>query len=253
MVTAKPIRRRVKTTTLVNPQHKQAKQASGAHCAPKKRNPGNLITLGFLNPQEKPMQKKKVQNAPKKKGHVAKNPQFHSKSKALAPRKKSHQQRNPAPGLVSKPLEMLKLAIYAALGLIATRQLPQILLKENNKGLIGYGSNFVTAISAAAIAKKAAGAVPAIAVLIGGSLYTFNRLLNDYTPLGKQLALSGIGDVHACGSLRGLLPAYQPTLVMTRNGQAVLPRAVLEQMRALIPAPAAAASQGLNGASFGGR
>jgi hypothetical protein len=148
---------------------------------------------------------------------------------------------------------MMKMAAYAALGLIATRQVPQIVLGTRNAGIVGYVGNFVTAAGAAAIAKKAIGNEAGVAVLIGGSLYAFNRLLNDFTPLGKTLNLSGVGDTQASGSLRGLVSAYQPNLVVTRDGQAVLPQAFVDRMRSLLPPAAAPVSTTLNGASFGRR
>jgi hypothetical protein len=229
MVTPKPITQRSKVLTLYNPQRKTKPRA-------KKRNPpGELIALGYLNPKRSTMKKERKR---KKKHNALPNPEHRARRRT----------RNPdAAGLVRKPLDMLKAGALAAGGLLATRQLPQILLGARNQGVVGYVANLATAALAGSLAGAALGAEAGAAVAIGGSLYAFNRILSEQTALGKQLSLSGVGDAQAAGHLGALVPGYWThPVVKDRQGNPWIPNQIIEAAAQAVlqrlpqPQPAAA-------------
>ncbi len=175
--------------------------------------------------------------------------------KAVAKKAHGRRRRNPSVrNALAKPIDMMKVGVSAAGGLLGTRVIPQIVLGAKNTGPIGYGANFVTAIGLAALAARYLGQAAGKAVLSGGSLYIFNRLLNDMTPLGKSLNLSGIGDPQAAGRLGALVPAYFPMPVVSdRAGRPVIPAAIKQEIQAAIPAPKPAAAAVSGVGRFAGR
>lgn len=203
----------------------------------RRANPFAAI-LGPANPQKekKPMaQAKKAKKSAKKAtartSTAKRNPQArafpaHSHKKG----KKTAKRRNPSRSrTVSTVTGMLQAALPAIVGLIVTRQLPQVFLKEKNAGVWGYAANIAAALASAwAIGKfwnRSAGNY----ALIGGGVYTVSRILIErYNPIGKYLALSGLGDFAALGELAP--PdnvSFSPSYSAATPADGTMPRALM--------------------------
>ncbi len=200
----------IKRKKLVNPHRpkKSSGKTRAKRSTQKKRNPGYLMSLGYLNPQRrKPMKKRKTA----RRKNPAKVVVFRKKN----PTRSFRRRRNPArSGVISSSTGMFKNALLLMLGLLITRQVPQAVLKEKNTGILGYGSNLLTALVAGGAIGKTLGRAEGQFVGLGGALYVINRLLTEqFSPIGKMLSLSGVGDYAATGKLGQVVPAYFPTPV----------------------------------------
>lgn len=139
------------------------------------------------------------------------------------------------------PLNFVKDGAVALAGLVATRQGPQLILGAKNAGWLGYLANVAAAIATAMLAGKFAGKRAGSAALIGGGLYTVNRVLTEqFSPAGKFLSLSGVGDASAAASLGTIRQGYYPVPFSTRGG---VPAHIVDTVRASLP-PAAAPQSG---------
>ena len=237
--------------------------------ASRKENP-LLHALGYLNPQgerkqmnQKPTKKKaaakaKAAASPKKASKATParkaNPLFVVKmptAPAVQTPKKKKKISNPkAIPLLGKGVDYLKLSLFALVGLVATRQVPQIALGEKNKGWIGYGSNFVTMILTAIAAGSLSRSPQAgLATGIGGGVYFVERLLREnLSPVGKVLSLSGVGDAMAASknTLGRMVPAYFPTPVAyDKDGRVIIPSQIVEAVMAELRAQAMPTTQQL--------
>lgn len=155
-------------------------------------------------------------------------------SRFMARRRRSS--RNP--NFVSGGVNALKRGLYALIGLVLARQVPQLALGAGNTGWMGYAANFATALAAGWVGSKFLGADAGSAILLGGGLYTVARWLGDtFSPVQQYLSLSGVGDPMALGDIQ---PGYFPLPVPVDNaGNPIIPRQI-----AASPAAAAAASGG---------
>lgn len=216
---------RPKKIRLVNPQGKKRKPAQArkirrsAPARAKRRNPAFLLSVGPLNPQRSTMRKKTRKKAPKRNPSVF---AFHKKAK------KSHRRRR-NPNLLSRPVNILKQGALALGGLIFVRQIPQMVLKDKNTGILGYGANLLTIVIAATAASRFVGKDAGLAVGTGGSLYLANRIISEnFSPIPKALALSGLGDAAAAGSLGTLVPAsFAHPVSRYPDGSVAVPTAYL--------------------------
>jgi hypothetical protein len=238
MVTAKKIR-------LVNPQRGTKKRVKRAPRKARKTNPGPLFVLGAVNPHKGA--NKVAKTAKKRKKNAARRPNPFAKVRAAQKRKNpTRRRRNPdMAGMLAQPVELLKFGLVALLGLVATRQVPQMLLGARNTGLIGYASNLGTALAGAYGTGKFAGNRAAIAFGTGGGLYTVNRILTDkLTPVGQVLSLAGVGDAHASNSLGRLVPGAIFPPSYDEQGRVKFPPVFADAVRRLQPPPAAGAPAG---------
>lgn len=254
MVKAQPISKRRLSRLLFNPEHQQPRK-SGAKRQSKRANPGELIAMGWLNPKEgqvKKKSKKKTPGAGKKRNPGSPAKFAHKKPKP--PKRRNPNLRGGIRRVLSKPVEIVQLAVFAALGLLAARQLPQLILGQRNQGPIGYLGNLISAAVAAGLAGAAAGPAAGTAALTGGSLYLFNRLLGDYSQLGQHLTLSGVGDAAAAGKLGAIVPGYfaHPAVIDRATGRPVIPRAIVERVAEEVLARVPAALPGPSNASLTG-
>lgn len=159
--------------------------------------------------------------------------------------KRRRRRKNPSFSVLDKPVELLKDGSYALLGLVGTRQIPQLVLKEKNTGWVGYVANAATAVMLAYGAGKFLDPESTKSVLIGGGTYLVNRILTEQiSPIGKYVALSaGVGDTQAAGTMGRITPAYFPLPVVNdRNGNPIIPKAILDAIDKRIPPPAPVAA-----------
>lgn len=210
-----------------NPQSLGTRKATA-----RSKNPiGQLITLGVLNPQKGVSKVKK--KTTKKKNHkpARKSNPFLGKTKPAGALKakrgfKPKRRTNPEGFSIRKPLDFLKAGLFALIGLVVTRQLPQLLLKEKNTGYVGYAANGIAAGAAAWGTHKFISKPAGVAVGIGGGLYVVNRILQErLSPIGSFLTLAGVGDAAAAPSVGRLKSAYFafPTMRDAKTGAVILP------------------------------
>ncbi len=242
------IRKLKKRTRVVNPQ-RGATKVSGARGkrGPRKRraNPAELITLGaVVNPHRGPVMKKTKKKSAAKKAARKKNPVIVYRPVAKKKANGRRRRRHTNPEILGPAKTMLESGAYALGGLVATRQIPQLILKEKNSGWMGYLANAATAIAVAMAAGKFVGQRAGNAALIGGGAYLVDRVLTEkVSPVGQYLALSGVGDFKAASTMGRVKPGYFPLPVQRdRSGNPIIPQAIVDAVKAQLPAPAAAAA-----------
>lgn len=248
-----------------NPHHRKKRAAKRRQA--KKRNPGmELVTVGFLNPAKgRKMAKTKKKRAAggfKRKSRPAKkhNP-FKARRKSAARSHRPRRRRNPSVrGFLGGGVELLKSGVYALIGLVLTRQLPQLVLGARNTGVIGYLANVLAAGLASAGIRKGMGPEAGNAALLGGGLYLANRVISEWlSPVSRYLSLTGLGDPGAMiggpRSLRGIESGYFPLPVpLDAAGRAIIPSEIRPAPPVMLPAPAAAGMGRLSGApAYGSR
>ena len=168
---------------------------------------------------------------------------------ALIPnRRRNPKRRNPdfLRSVVGNPKTLVIGAVSGLTAAVITRQLPQMLMKQNNTGWKGYLANAAAGLASTYAASRLAGPEAATAALIGASVIILDRVLTEkVSPLGKYLALSGAGDATATGNLGTIADGYfiHPVIV-DRRGQPVIPHQItdasLAAMRQQFPQLAAA-------------
>lgn len=240
---------RVRTVRLAaNPQRRSARRST--------RNPA-LITMGFINPEGRKMPRTKKQGARKASHRRAaarrSRPRAHHKTHrprtqmlAMNPRRRRRRptmhnarrrrSRNPTGGGVLRGgVNLLKMGLFALIGLVAARQLPQMFLGAANTGIWGYAANIATAAVVGWMAGRFISREAGNAMLLGGGLFVVNRAIGDYfSPVQKYLSLSGVGDPLALGDIR---PGYFPLPVpVDANNNPIIP-VEIDARRALAPAP----------------
>jgi hypothetical protein len=204
---------------LVNPRRKRNRRKA------RRRNP-QLALVGNLNPRKRRNMARKRKNNPRRVRVV------HRRRNPIILLRRRHRRRNPDMGA---PVRLLKTGTLALIGLVATRQVPQMLLGSRNTGIVGYIANAATALASAALARRMAGHDAAEAVGIGGAMYLANRIISEQlTPVGKVLSLQGIGDAQAAGlgNVGKYVSAYWThPVVEDRSGKPVIPDAIREAAR----------------------
>jgi len=229
---------------LVNPQRPRpaAKKRFPAQKA-RRKNPGTLTVLGLLNPQKVSSMKKNSKKRATPRKRIVKRASNPVSVRRIKARPVSRRRNPNGNGIVSKGMDFAKTGIAALVGLVATRQIPQMALGSANTGAMGYGANVATAIVAAALSSKFAGKTVGTAVGIGGALYVANRLITDYlSPVGKVLSLSGLGDAMAAepGQPSGVRPAhFMSPETYDATGAPMLPPAIERRISAAGAPPAA--------------
>jgi len=126
---------------------------------------------------------------------VRRRRRHHSPMTYHNPRRRRH--HNPF-GISGK--DAMAVSLWAIAGGVATRALPQILLKDGNVGIMGYGANAITAGILAWMADRFVGGNAGRGVLIGGVVMTAGRIISDL--FGKTLV--SFGDVFGTTGTSGL-------------------------------------------------
>lgn len=236
-----------KKTTARKPAAKaaQRRKVSRPPAKRSRKNPGQLEKLLGLIERKKAM-KKKATTKRRRKNPTAAAPRRRRRNPVVIT-KARHTRRRRNPSLVGRAGSTLKTGLVALGGLVITRQLPQLVMKEKNSGIIGYAANFVTMLMTAAAASKWLGKESGTAAGIGGSLYLANRIISEqFSPIPKALSLSGVGDAAAAtpGQLGAIRPAYFPMPVTYNpDGSPAIPSAITDAVKAQINPPAPPASK----------
>ncbi|MFB3813418.1 MAG: hypothetical protein ACE14L_04840 [Terriglobales bacterium] len=152
--------------------------------------------------------------------------------------------RNPSLAVAGyKPVGILKLGAGAAAGAIATRAVTQLVLRDRNEGLMGYGANVLAALGLGYLASKV-DAEFAAGVIAGGFGSTMQRIWNERVSLTSPAAspeLKGMGDVdYSDNGLGEFVNANWPavavngayTALPAAGAAAAAPAAVPERLKA---------------------
>lgn len=173
----------------------------------------------------------------KKKAARKKNPTHRAAKRRSNPRRRNpvHRRRNGGSLGAGRAVSNLKQGFWALVGLVVTRQAAQTVLGSKNTGVMGYLANIVAAFGISMVVTKFAGAPAGDAAGIGGGLYLANRVLNDnFSPIGKVLSLSGLGDAGALGEIASEARSYFPLPVAYNNQREPI---IPTQIRAVPPQP----------------
>lgn len=231
-----------------NPQ-RPARKRPGAKPKAKRRNP--LFLMGPVNPERSPMKKGQKKNPSRPKAKAKRPNPFVAASKpttkkrrngrkhASRPRRKNPTSTRKA---ISTTTTLFTEGLIALMALVATRQLPQMILKDKNQGYLGWLANLLTALGAGYAANKAAGKRAGAAAVTGGAMYLAVRVLQEkFSPLGQYLSLTGLGDATAATSLGDIHSTYylHPT-TYNPDGSPYVPPQLMSQVLKQIPAPAPA-------------
>lgn len=193
----------------------------------------------------------------------ATNPRHHRGFHLMRNRARGRR-RSRNPGIVRGGVNLLKYGLYALVGLVVSRQLPQMLLGSRNTGFLGYAANIATAFALSFVGNKFGGPEAGNAMLLGGGLFVVNRAIGDnFAPVQKYLSLSGLGDPLALGDIR---PGYFPLPVpLDANNNPIIPSEIdagraMKALAAAAPAggPQMATASRMSGVGspsgrFGGR
>lgn len=125
-------------------------------------------------------------------------------------------------------------SIAGAAGAVGSRVLPQLFLRTENKGPLGYLANAGAGLGLAWATRKFFSRSAASYVLVGSGIALVLRILQDVTPWGQKLSL--LGDT----GMGALLPTsfLDPALyVPGRGAERVIPAAFRPPVTAAAPAP----------------
>lgn len=208
------------TVRLVNPRRSRVRRVSGKRIPGRNakgrfvrrkrgRNPvaggGELL---LMNPK-----RRRVRNRSRASSHKRRyrrrrsNPVSYAAARPVRRRRRSNASAVVVHrrGRRSNPLslggrELIPTALWAIAGGVATRAIPQLLLKDSNTGIFGYGANALTAVALSWAAERFVSPNAGKGVLIGGAVMLGGRLISDF--FGKSLV--SFGDVFGTTGTSGL-------------------------------------------------
>ena len=217
----------------------------------KKKNPGELIAITLGNPARKRGKKTMAKAIVRRR-----KPQNPSRRRSTAGRRRKpqnpgtvrHRRRSTMrhssrrgrqnPGQLGTVIQS-GLAVIA--GAVGTKLATQAVLGSSNTGVMGYAANAVaTAIAAWGTHAVTKNKAIAQGILVGGVAQIILRVINDYTPYGQYLSLSGLGDYQVANFPT---PSWYPNGLKSANPSNPWPQAQ-------IAAPAAAVNS--SGAGMSG-
>jgi len=189
---------------------------------------------------------KKARKNPTNKTAKRKAPKAAKRKSNPTRRKSTHRRRsNPNFSILTNPKGIAVNIVTALLSAVATRQLPQMLLKDKNKGWMGYGANVAAGIAATFAASEFISAAAAQAALLGSGVIVLDRVLTEkFSPVGQYLSLTGLGDATAATSLGQVADGYyiHPT-IFNADGSPLIPHeitdAAVREFNSMQPQPRA--------------
>ena len=197
------------TVRLVNPRRNRTRKARRRRAA---RNPAEIVLMG--NPiRRRTYVAKKRRKRNVRRRHGRKHNPLLAKATRHHRRRRSnvrHTRRRRNPLALALPVrELMPTALYAIGGGVAARAIPQLVLKDKNTGIFGYGANALTTVVLSMLLGKFVGKNASVGALLGGTVMTVGRIIAEQ--FGKSVvefqSLLGAGDPSF--DLRGL-GLYQP-------------------------------------------
>src|SRR5882672_210834 len=209
------------TVRLVNPRGSRVRRASRRRMPGRntkgrfvrrkraKRNPaaggGELL---LMNPKRRRVRNRSRASRPKRRyrRRRASNPTSYAARPVRRRRHHAarafvvHRRRRSSNPLALGGRELVPTALWAIAGGVATRAIPQLLLKDSNTGIFGYGANALTAVALSWAAERFVGRNAAVGVLVGGAVMLGGRLIADF--FGKSLV--SFGDVFGTTGTAGM-------------------------------------------------
>ena len=241
---------------LVNPRRKKAAPKPAA----RKRKTNPVLTVyGAVNPK-KGNTVKQHKTAPKKRAprKVSKNPKPRVQVAKHNPFKRA-KRRNPAKsgGFVKSVSSVVKTGLLTLTGLEITRQIPQLLLADQNTGAMGYAANAATIAATAFAVSKTLGKDAGTAVAVGGVVYLLDRIITEqFSAAGNLLSLSGLGDFQAHVRTTPRVPgmagirqgSFPMPMTWNKDGSAQVPDYIQGAISSAVPvAPPTSALSGAYG------
>ena len=121
-------------------------------------------------------------------------------------KKRGAHRRRSNPGPIGNPKTWVIGGAGVLAGVFVSRGLPQLVLGAGNTGAMGYAANAAAAAAAGyATHMLTRNSTLTAGVVAGGFAALLARLIGDYTPYGKTIALSGWGD-YQFSNIVGLTP-----------------------------------------------
>jgi hypothetical protein len=193
----------------------EKKRAFVARMAKARRAKGNPTRNGKSNPR----------TASNRKKNGRKNP---TRSNSHRNQTRNRRRRNPT--VLSDPKGLAINIVTALLSAVLTRQLPQIVLGANNTGWKGYLGNVVSGAAGTFAAHEFIGPAAAQAAVLGSGVIVLDRVLTEqFSPVGKYLSLTGLGDATSATRLGEIAEGYyiHPT-IFDAQGRPIIPHQITD-------------------------
>jgi len=159
----------------------------------RRKNVGEILVLTAGNPAKKGKRTMAKKRYTKKKRASVKRSNPAGRRRTTKKSYSRKMRRNP--GMLGGPKDWVKGGLGVIAGGVGTRLLPQLALPSMNNGPTGYALNAGAALLLAWGAHVATkDKVITAAVAAGGFAGLILRIVNDQTPYGRALSLSGMGD-----------------------------------------------------------
>lgn len=147
--------------------------------------------------------------------------------------------RNPSRAGTTGLTGVVKKAVYVGAGAIGSRALTQMVLGSSNVSWMGYGGNAIATLLLAWAGGKFLGGEARNFLVVGGAVGILLRMLQDLTPWGQTLSLSGFGDPGISGLGAYFTSSYVDPRIYTGQG-AELRVPPAWQSQVMVPAAAGA-------------
>lgn len=180
---------------VVNPRKKRSKRHSRSRSAGR-RQAANPLGGGELILMSNPRKRRSRKSRRSRRGR-RRNPFVSFYSRKRRNRRGSRRRRNPSriKGIVSqlRPLQIVSAGVAAAAGALGTRAIAQMVLRDKNVGMFGYGANLVTALLLGFVTQKFTGnRALALSVGTGGAAAIFLRFWQEKVSMSAP-SVSGYG------------------------------------------------------------
>lgn len=126
--------------------------------------------------------------------------------------------RNPSRAGSTGLAGVVKKAVYVGAGAIGSRALTQMVLGSGNVSWMGYTGNAIATLLLAWAGGKFLGGEARNFLVVGGAVGILLRMLQDLTPWGQTLSLSGFGDPGISGLGAYFTSSYVDPRIYTGQG-----------------------------------